>query len=248
MLIKSFTEAVKQVTDLQIQTSVHRIGIRAEVGSKMQDDDGTPIYIELRHVSNRTGTTYIVPKMPLHSVLEIDSFGQGEGFFELSTRPGGGFGIHGSFVVGVGGSLDMSEGYLSLDIVSAQDISDLRVETIDHPVQVSTYRAINPFIVNGVTREIDLKGVHGLVLAPGKLDNVQIQIGQRNLQYTGSELDQLAKSINDIVLYDHGTRGLVAGLWLQAVLGVQSSQSARITPRNGEQYTQYLLEDKTLGE
>lgn len=233
---------------MQIQTGVHRLCIAANFPTDVYAGNAD-IFVQLRALNTSTGAIQIMDEMSLIHRLEIESADKGEGSFEYTKEEDGSYTVKGSFLVGRDGTLVLRNGaYLSLDMRAYQTLNYFEVSSIDHWAVTNTAVRIDPFIVNGVTKDIDLTGVIALAIRPDKIKTLEVTQNGRVVPFTSGELYQLALQNNDIVSIDRRAGTAVYGVKMFSVLGVHEATFAKYTPASTDvvNLAQYLVRNLTI--
>jgi hypothetical protein len=240
--------------DLQIQASTQLLGFTITSDGdwfNFPDMSGN-VFIRLRIVSHKAGTVQVIDRMPLSVLFELR--GLKFGFFELSdfgsSQPGVNNGrryrYSGVITVGIDGALELQDGeYLSLDL-DCETPFDAEISTIDSPDLVSKYQRVNPQSVQGITREINLTDVKGILVQPHRVLDMQVQYEKRGVPVTQAEMKLLAQANNEVVLMDYVAKRSRAGYVEHVHYDCDRAQSATVTPVDAQQFYIYTVLEKTL--
>jgi hypothetical protein len=225
-------------TDIQIQSNTAYLGF-VITGINGVDTNLDDISIRVKHISSK-GTQVIYEKTPLGVILEIGS--SQEGFYRS--------GVDAEGLVDLtkdAKALDLSGGYLSLDIESKNGgkVVEMSVYALDTAEETSFFQYMNPVYLNGgITKSINVRNVDTIALDHTKIESINLQFPKRAVTYLAAELRLLANKLNDLVT-DRGSL-LIVGYEKFCVLPVVGVTEMTITPAVTEGFYVYMLEEKSV--
>ncbi len=194
--------------DIQIQNSTYKLGIVLDMVASPRNSN---VNITVRYVSNETGTTTIHYPISITKLLERTAIKQGH--FEYSRPYVAGvspaqyadrnyYHVVGTIQIGADGALDLAGGYLSVDVEADSEIKLLNLFAIDAGVKTRSFLGTNPLSINGVTKEVSLAGIDGIMFAPAQVKNLTVQYPGRSSVFPHAEIQMMQQELNDLVSVD----------------------------------------------
>lgn len=234
-LLSNFTGTSKD--DIYLQSSAHAIAFAL---SDPNGIDLSSIVVKIDFFSKNRGSKEIYPRMSLATAFEMNTFE--EGFYLRDAKL-----VKGMIKLSPDGSLHLEEGeYIKVAFEGATATNVMNISSIDSPILSASYKSVSAITVTGQTKDLNVADSVMLHLPINKIDEIDIVYPSKTVKYSGSELEFLARAINDLVSVNAAGTAVVAGYETYISLSCYDAYKVAITPKDFNAFVIYTEKHKSF--